>query len=116
MVEHGRAHSRLGIAQAEHGEAPDRPGTQSSQRFDLGLHDAGLVRLGGVPPRLEGRVPGRRDALVENPLLQAVVLGQSFPVEVRPAFGAHESRRSRHGLRPELADETDGGGPDGGGP
>ena len=41
---------------------------------------------------------------------------QPLPVEVGPALGAHEGRRDRHGLRSELADETDGSGPQGGHP
>ncbi len=105
MVEHAPRHDRRRIVEREHAEAARRAVLEPAQHLDVMPDQLGLVRLSGVPPLVEGGEVGRRDALVEGPLLETVMPFQSLPVEVGPVGRVDEVGRVRHRLRPELRHE-----------
>ena len=66
-----------------------------------------LVHLRSVAPGLERDEIGRRNTLVEDPLLQSVVLGEPIPIEIWPRVLVDEVRCFGHRLRAELRHEPD---------
>ena len=88
MVEQRPTDRRLGIVQAKHGEPAGRTELEAAQCLDLLLDEARLIVLGGVTPRFERLVVRRRDQVVENALLQAVV-----PFQVTPSRGRANALR-----------------------